>query len=113
MLKLSTIRMPIHTRRAIRAALLSLLIAASFLTTGGWFCADGRACLPALSPTCCCGNESTGASTASSAVEFCDDAACGECLSAQECGCYRDLPALASLPMVARIAMAEPAPLPG
>jgi hypothetical protein len=88
--------------------LLSLLIAASFLTAGGWFCADGRACLPALSPACCCGDEGPGASIAAHTAERCDDAACGDCLSAQECGCYRDLPALASLPAAAFALLAVP-----
>lgn len=94
----SNTRMQTHTRRAIRAALLSLFIAASFLTTGGWFCADGRACLPALSPTCCCGGAAGDASAPAveGGADLCADADCESRLTEGGCGCYRGLPAIAS-----------------
>jgi hypothetical protein len=90
---------------------MALLIAASFLTTGGWFCADGRACLPAFSPTCCCGSESTQAA-AMEADRFSTPEAAA-CLSEGCCGCYRDLPSLAARPAVVVTTVPALLPLPG
>jgi hypothetical protein len=98
-------------RRTIGALFLSLFIAASFLTTGGWFCADGRSCRPALSPTCCCGAE--GAATEATGVTSSDGTSRASTLSHGECGCYRDAATTATLLPDVRPFATAPASLPG
>jgi hypothetical protein len=97
--------------RTLGAAFLSLLIAVSFLTTGAWFCADGRACMPASSLTCCC--STTHATTAASKRPACDAPLDRMCRSQQGCGCYRDLHSPAALLAHARAAISAPALVPG
>src|ERR1043166_2641639 len=97
------------SRRTIQAAFLSLLIAVSFFTTGGWFCADGRACMPAWSPTCCCG-DSHGAAVKHAA---CDTPGDHTCLSEPGCGCYRDPGFPPALRPAGRLTLTAPAILPG
>jgi hypothetical protein len=102
--------MPTRARRSYGAAFLALLIAASFLTTGGWFCADGRACLPALAPTCCCGEEAKHGVAAGE--ERCDSESDATCLTPGDCGCYQDLASVATALRAGRFVVAAPAALP-
>lgn len=44
-------------RRLTAVALLPLLLLVSLSGMGGWQCADGSPCRPAVSLTCCCGAE--------------------------------------------------------
>jgi hypothetical protein len=104
--------MQVRTRRTIRAAFLSLLIAVSFLATGGWFCADGHACMPALSPVCCDGCGAESAATASTGAEIGDATPGAPYLSREGRGCYRDLSDAPALTCIARIFFVVPAALP-
>jgi hypothetical protein len=99
-------RKPIHQR--LGAALLSLLIALSFLIAGGWHCADGRACTSGISPTCCCG-EVAGGETGG---KWRDATESRICLTQGACGCYRDASQLASLRSAAGVHFELPATLP-
>ncbi len=104
--------MRVRTRRAIGAAFLSLLIAVSFLATGGWFCADGHACMPALSPVCCDGCGAESAATASTGGEIGGATPGAPHLSREGRGCYRDLSDPPALACIARVVLAAPAALP-
>jgi hypothetical protein len=104
------ILMRTRTRRTYGAAFLALLIALSFLTTGGWFCADGQACLPALAPTCCCGGEEDH--SAAVGGELCDSESCPTCLTRGDCGCYQDYASVATAMRSERFVVDAPAALP-
>jgi hypothetical protein len=101
-----------RTHRTIGAFFLSLLIATSFLATSGWFCADGRACLPALSPVCCCGCGPSCATVGPPSAAIHHYRGLSH-LSKPACRCYQDLCGTATLRSAVRIVVAAPAIVPG
>lgn len=98
-----------RTHRTVGAAFLLLLIVLSSLATTDWFCPDGQACLPGLSPVCCCGCGPANAAIGPPSIGIPHRTGHLAHLSKRGCGCYRDLSNTAPLRSLVQIVVAAPA----
>src|SRR5713101_1766559 len=77
------------------AALLPLLIFAGQIDLGGWFCADGTRCRPALAATCCCGCPEGAGAPGDCHARAGDQAHAA--ITGTPCHCYYDIQGIPSL----------------
>lgn len=75
-------------RRFPVGLLLPLFLLAGLLGHGGWFCADGSYCAPALAITCCCGCPEGTVAIRDACCADERGAEEGDALSTGSCGCY-------------------------
>ncbi len=69
---------------AVRLVFLPVVVLLLGFAPGPWYCADGSPCA-ATAAACCCGCAEAGGTE----IHVCEDAAPGEALSPETCGCYR------------------------